>query len=347
MSGTIFRTTIKVPVTQPVEKRPKVTLFVLYNGQRIPLARYGTTIGGWRMEKVGDTVMWKYKESPTGWRVWKRIVASPVWLPPDGTPPEDLLKKRRERKPDEPPYEIKYHEIGPSYASAYGLVAAYHQKYTRKADGTMDVWGDEGIRTHGSVNYMSIMRLYSHGCHRLHNHIALRLMSFVLAHRPHQRLGQEKLGFEKIIEYEGVSYDIKLDQGGYAFELDTPIEVNVLEGNIRGKVKEPIEIPIPKYDPDAGAYIMPDAGPVLIRDGVIVPVSSSHQLDAGVKGQISPHAPDAGAATASARTSASSLAPAAAHVAAATHAPAPVKTPAAAHAPAPVPAPAPTPAAGH
>lgn len=261
-------------VFQPVGRRPRITLFVLYNKQRIPLARFGTTIGGWKGEKVGDTVMWKYKESPAGWRVWQRIAAAPVWIPPETTPPRELLKRPRKPKPDQPPFVMKYDEFGPSYASAYGLVAAYHEKYYKMADGTIKTGGaDEGIRTHGSVDYMSIMRRHSHGCHRLHNHLALRLMSFVLNHRPHRRLGQETLGYERIVEYETIKYDLKLQQGGYVFMLDTPIEVNVLEGNIRGKAKAPIEIPIPKYDPDAGVYLHPDAGPVLVRDGVLVPTT--------------------------------------------------------------------------
>ena len=68
---------------------------------------------------------------------------------------------------------------------AYGLVAAYHQLYSEDTDGNVRLGGDQGIRMHGSVDYMSIMRRHSHGCHRLHNHIAVRLMSWVLAHRHH------------------------------------------------------------------------------------------------------------------------------------------------------------------
>jgi hypothetical protein len=219
-----------------------------------------------------------------GWRAWKRISASPVWLPPDGTPPKDLLKKRRKPKPDEPPYEVNMHEIGPSYASAYGLVAAYHQKYLEKSDGTIRLGGDEGIRTHGSVDYMSIMRRHSHGCHRLHNHIAVRLMSFVLAHRPHSRRGQRPLSFKKTLVHEEQEYEIDLKQGGYIFELERPVLVNVLEGNIKGKQKTPIEVPVPKYDEDAGAYVMPDAGAVVVRDGGLVQVPMPEGPDGGVDG---------------------------------------------------------------
>jgi hypothetical protein len=172
---------------QPVERRPRTTVSVEYLEQKIPLARFGTTIGGWRSELVNESVMWRYKDSPPGPRVWDEIVAAPVWLPPDSTPPRDLLKRRTKGKASDPPYYVNYHETGPSYASAYGLVAAYHHEYFERPDGTMLIGRDEGIRTHGSVDYMSIMRRHSHGCHRLHNHIAVRLMSFVLAHSPHRR----------------------------------------------------------------------------------------------------------------------------------------------------------------
>ncbi|MDD9938294.1 MAG: L,D-transpeptidase [Myxococcales bacterium] len=257
---------------QPVERRPRVSLSTRYLGKRVPLARFGTTIGGWRSEKINETVMWKYKDSPIGSRVWSRIVASPVWLPPDSTPPRDLLKRRRNRKKGEPRYQINYHETGPSYASAYGLVAAYHRKYMERGSGRIEIGGDEGIRTHGSVDYMSIMRRHSHGCHRLHNHIAVRLMSFVLAHRPHYRVGQQPLAFKKTIEYEEETYNLDLKHGGYVFELEKPLKVRVHEGRIRGKLKEPIPFGVPKYDSEIGAYVTPDGGAVEVRGNQLVDV---------------------------------------------------------------------------
>lgn len=267
---------------QPVEKRPRVTLFTSYNKQRIALARFGTTIGGWRSELVGETVMWRYKDSPIGERVWKTIAAAPVWLPPDSTPARDLLKRRKNRKHDEPEYELNLHEMGPSYASAYGLVAAYHRTFQRRADGSVGIGNDEGIRTHGSVDYMSIMRRHSHGCHRLHNHIAVRLMSFLLAHRPHARKGMQPLSFKKEYEYEEETYPLDIKQGGYIFELEAAVFVNVLEGRIRGDLQEPIEFAVPKYDPDAGAYVMPDGGgAVQVQGSELIEVPLPVRPDAG------------------------------------------------------------------
>ena len=248
---------------QPVGRRPRTTVFTTYLGRRIPLARFGTTIGGWRTEFVENTTMWKYKESPVGPRIWHQIVAAPVWLPPESTPPRALLKRRRNRA-GEDEYSVDYHETGPSYASAYGLVAAYHMKFFERPDGTIAPGGDEGIRSHGSVDYMSIMRRHSHGCHRLHNHIAVRLMSFVLAHRPHVRVGHQALSFRRPFEYEGHDYLMEIDRGGYVFQLERPVHVNVLEGRIRGDLQHPIEYAIPRFDEEVGAYLLPDGGAVAV-----------------------------------------------------------------------------------
>ncbi|MCA9582018.1 MAG: hypothetical protein KC416_09510, partial [Myxococcales bacterium] len=54
---------------QPVQRRPRATIFTEYLGKRIPIARYGTTIGGWRSEYQDGNLVWKYKNSPVGERV--------------------------------------------------------------------------------------------------------------------------------------------------------------------------------------------------------------------------------------------------------------------------------------
>ena len=214
--------------------------------------------------------MLKYKGSPVGRRVWSRIAAAPIWVPPESTPPRVMLTKRRKRGQEY--FEIDYHTTGPSYASAYGLVAAYHRKFYRSPDGQLQVGGDEGIRTHGSVDYMSIMRRHSHGCHRMHNHIAVRLMSFVLEHRPHTRYGSQPMEYRREFEYEEETYLMEFDKGGYNFVLDEPLPVEVLAGRIRGQVKEPIEIALPRYDREMQAYVMPDGQWVTVdRYGTITP----------------------------------------------------------------------------
>ena len=66
--------------------------------------------------------------------------------------------------------------MGPGFQSAYGLVLAIHIDPKRGGF-------DNQIRTHGSVDYTSIARRFSHGCHRLVNNRAVRLFDFVLRHR--------------------------------------------------------------------------------------------------------------------------------------------------------------------
>ena len=257
---------------QPVSYRPRTTIYVTYNGQKIPLATYGTTIGGWRSEFINNATFWKYKESNPGPVLWEEIVSAPVWLPPLSTPPRDMLKRKEKRKPDEPKWEINYHETGPSYASAYGLVAAYHRPYAKRADGSVRVTGDEGIRSHGSVDYMSIMRRHSHGCHRLHNHLAVRLFSFVINHRPHHREGHQPTNWWMNFEYEEEKYSLQIKQGGYVFKLEQPIFVEVLEGRIRGSVEHPITAAIPKYITECQGYYLPDGSAVIPHaDGTMTP----------------------------------------------------------------------------
>lgn len=264
---------------QPVQRRPHLNIYVMYEGQRIPLARYGTTIGGWRTEQIGGEIFWRYKNSPVGRRVWHQIVSAPVWLPPESTPAKDLLTRVPGRSGAEA-YRVSRHETGPSYASAYGLVAAYHRMYVERPDGTIEIRGDEAIRTHGSVDYMSIMRRHSHGCHRLHNHIAVRLMSWVLAHRPHRRVGHAEIGYRRAIEHNGHRYELAIDRGGYVFDLERPLFIDVLEGRIRGSRATPIDQPLPRWNAEASAYLLPDGGAVRIsRLGEMTPYELP---DAGV-----------------------------------------------------------------
>lgn len=257
---------------QPLQRRPRQTVIVQWNGQRIRVARFGTTIGGWRSEEADGNLQWRYKNSPVGPRVWHQIVAAPVWMPPPSTPSRDLIH-RVPRRSGRDAYRINRHEMGPSYASAYGLVAAYHRMYSENEDGTIRLRGDEGIRSHGTVDYMSIMRRHSHGCHRLRNHIAVRLMSWVLAHRPHRRVGHRATAFHRLIEHEGFTYELDIERGGYVFELEEPVRVRVLEGRIRGTRATPVETPLPRFDAEVGAYVTPDGQAVAIsRTGVVTPI---------------------------------------------------------------------------
>ncbi len=238
---------------------PKTTLYVHWREQDIPLVTMNTTIGGWRTELASDGYEYfKYKNSDVGERVWKDIVAGPVWLPPETTPTGDLAKKVRYRG-----REVtvpNYDEFGPWYASAYGLVAAFHVRAITRKSGDVSYF-DNGIRSHGSVDYNSILRRFSHGCHRLYNHLAIRMFDFVLRHRPFVRVGQVPAGYSlKFTTEEEEEVTINLNSKGYKYELKEPVPINVLTGRIRGRQKTPIETYMPKPEEEYGedAQFLPE-----------------------------------------------------------------------------------------
>ncbi len=252
---------------QPRSRYPHQTLYVEYEGQKIPLTHWRTTIGSWRNEIKDGEVMLKYKNSDVGPRVWKDIVAAPVWIPPPTTPASELIKARwRKGKFTR---DVNYAEIGPGYRSAYGLVAAYHIKQIKNEDGTVRAELDNGIRTHGSVDYMSILRRFSHGCHRLYNMDAVRLFSFVLRHREYVRHGQQNVGVRRNLEHDGKAYHMQIDTRGYKYELVEPIPVRVTEGRIRGAQKTPIIDYIPKPVPEEELVEEDSAGGEAAADPVV------------------------------------------------------------------------------
>jgi hypothetical protein len=235
--------------SQPRQRYPHLTLYVNYEGQKIPLVHWRTTIGAWRNEMKDGELQLKYKNSDVGARVWKDIVAAPVWIPPNTTPSEELVKgywrKGKFRR------DVNYPEIGPGYRSAYGLVAAYHIRENKDEAGNVVSEYDNSIRTHGSVDYMSILRRFSHGCHRLYNMDAVRMFSFILQHRPYTRVGRQPVGVRRNLVVEDRTFNMRIDSRGYKYELVEPIPVMVTEGRVRGRRHSPISeyVKIPGADP--------------------------------------------------------------------------------------------------
>jgi hypothetical protein len=214
------------------ERRPILTLYVRHEGREIALVRWSTTIGGWKPETREDgTVGLKYKNSPAGERIWRDVIASPAWLPPVGTPDSDLVRNGR------PNHSI----LGPGYRSAYGLAMVMHHRVMEPSDeGEETTFLDEGIRAHGSVSYRSIIQGTSHGCHRLYNHLAVRLTSFLISHRNHSTRGHLPASWRRTVVLEdGANAEFEVRSRGYLFELTPPIQVNVLDGNIRGPLSNP------------------------------------------------------------------------------------------------------------
>ncbi|HEX7509123.1 MAG TPA: hypothetical protein VF550_20285 [Polyangia bacterium] len=228
---------------QPRKHYPSFQLYLKYNNQRILLARWRTTVGGWRAEQASDGYEYfRYKGSDIGPRVIRNIVAGPVWIAPESTPIRALLKSKDVAGVWQ--RVVNYDELGPGYLSAYGLVAGYFVQAGK--NGRPD-W-DNGIRAHGSSDYLSIYSSegYSHGCHRLPNHIAIRLYSFILRHRPMRILGDQGMGFARQFLVGEDVFEIRLPSRGYSYQLEPPLPVDVLEGDIKGTLKTPVLTYVPK-----------------------------------------------------------------------------------------------------
>jgi len=247
------------PTNQTRHHFPYLTLRVRHRGQLVPLARWRTTIGGWRSDLASNGYEYfRYKGSDVGPRVWRNVVAGPVWIAPNSTPLRSLVKPKTVRGRSQ--LVVNYDEVGPGYLSAYGLVAAYN--VVPGKDGKPD-W-DNGVRVHGSSEILSIRNpnAYSHGCHRLMNHLAVRLFSWVLRHRDVILVGDRALDFSRQFLWKEEVYEMRLPSRGFYFQLEPPLPVNVLEGNILGKTKKPITTYMPKPGvkyPPGPAPIPPDS----------------------------------------------------------------------------------------
>jgi hypothetical protein len=68
----------------------------------------------------------------------------------------------------------------------------------------------------------------------------VRLFSFVLQHRPMKVLGPMALNFRRQFVAEGAVFDMRLPTRGFYFELDPPLPIETLEGEIKGKLEKPM-----------------------------------------------------------------------------------------------------------
>lgn len=221
------------PQHRKVKRRPAMTLWTRVDGKDIALVRWPTTIGGWEKERLPNgAVVDRFKESDVGPRIWRDMYAAPAWFPPPNTPDDDLVRRSWNGR-----YSLKRDSFGPGYRSAYGLAMFIHNQVVPLRGGGVRL-DDNQIRTHGSASYQSIVRGTSHGCHRLFNHHALRMASFVIQHRQHNRHGEEVRNYERAVHKGGYRV-IRLRSRGYRYELTPPIPVEVTEGRILSARKAP------------------------------------------------------------------------------------------------------------
>jgi hypothetical protein len=241
------------PDARTARRRQRIPTIVVLargdDGREVALVRWPTTIGGWnRFEDEDGSTTLRYADSRVGPAVWRDLLATPTWYPPPGIPVRSLL--------DETPLGLRPRTeiIGPGYRAAYGLVALVHEEPPR-APRTDLV--DRGIRTHGTPAYRSVGRGNSHGCHRLYNHLAVRLGSFLLHHREHVRHGAPRQRYKRLIEWEEQQLALESDHRGYRFELRPPVPVEVRAGRVLGS-RAAVARAIP-IDPPAAGGVPPIA----------------------------------------------------------------------------------------
>jgi Putative peptidoglycan binding domain len=214
-------------------KRPALVLYLHDGKTKTPLIRWPSTIGGWSEVNIGGAIVKRWKESDVGPRVWRELYAAPTWFPPAATPDGELVRWLGPGK-----WELKKSIMGPGPMAAFGMMLLLHERAVRTADGKT-TYVDNGIGTHGSAVVTSLLNGTSHGCHRLYNQLAVRLGSFLLAHRDHIVKGQQPDVFRRTINFGTKTFVAKLDTRGFLYELTPPIAVEVLPGNIRSERKVP------------------------------------------------------------------------------------------------------------
>jgi hypothetical protein len=238
----------------PAKNRATLTLFAQTPEGEIPLVRWPTTIGAWKPEKLDEeSEHLRYKPSPAGRRYWRYLVAAPVWFPPPSTPDRELVRRGPDGR-----WTADEQAVGPGYRSAYGLVALLHDRAVETAGGGA-LLVETDIRTHGSGNYRSILRGSSHGCHRLFNHLAIRLGSFLLAHQEHARHGLVDERYERVLRWKGRAFRLRAESRGYRYEFLPPIIVDVMPGRtVRSRLHlSPQSAPPPTPSPSASPPAIP------------------------------------------------------------------------------------------
>jgi hypothetical protein len=227
------------PRVRPIKRRPALTVYAKDGDREIALVRWPTTIGGWADEVMpGGWVKKVWKESDVGKRAWKELLVAPTWQPPDTTPDGDLMRNLWNGK-----WRLKREVFGPGPRSAYGMVMLIHHKpvkmFAGRKKGWVTYWGDRGIRSHGTSGVASVTRGTSHGCHRLFNHLAVRLGAFLIQHRNHVVRGDQKDNYLRMVRHAGDVYRVKIDTRGYLYELTPPVPVMVTKGRILSARKKP------------------------------------------------------------------------------------------------------------
>jgi hypothetical protein len=220
------------PIPRVAWRRPALIVYAQDGAAKRPLVRWPTTIGGWADVRIDGTIIKRWKESEVGPREWRQLYAAPTWLPPDTTPDDELVRWVAKGK-----WELKKSIMGPGPLSAFGMIRLPHERAVQTKGGGVQ-YVDNGIGTHGSAVVTSILNGTSHGCHRLYNHLAIRLGGFLLDHRNHVVKGQQPEHYRRTINVGG-TFRAAVDTRGFVYEFTPPVHVEVLPGTIRSERKIP------------------------------------------------------------------------------------------------------------
>lgn len=210
-------------------RRPELRLIALpdpaVDNRDVVLVRWPTTKGGWEHEKIAPaSVVMRFKPSAMGSFVWRDLITAPAWFPPDTTPDEELLRKLPSGG-----FRANREAVGPGYLSAYGLIMLVHHRPPPISNGEgSPALYDAQTRTHGTASYRSVLHGSSHGCHRLYSPLAIRLGSFLLAHRRSIRRGPIVAHYRRMLVWQGHRIPLRADTRGYLYELTPPVPVRVM-----------------------------------------------------------------------------------------------------------------------
>ena len=220
----------------------------------------------------------RYKGSDVGPRVIRHIVSGPVWIAPASTPIRSW--SRASWSTASGCRSSTTTSSAPGYLSAYGLIAGYF--VVPGQNGRNDF--DNGVRAHGSSDYLSIYSAngYSHGCHRLPNHLAIRLYSFILRHRHMKVSGDQPMGFTRQFLWKNTVYEMRMPSRGYLYELDPPRAGQRARGEHHGRREEAD----PRLRPQALEQVparpaAAGARPAATRPEEAAVAASSHHAGAG------------------------------------------------------------------
>ena len=228
---------------QPRERFPSFTLFVKWRGERVPLVRWRTTVGGWRSELASDgQEYYRYKGSDVGPRVWRHIVAAPVWIPPavvaarldgEGEAGQRRVRERHQLRRDGARLPVGLrpgggHPRGDAARPRRAELLRQRHPHARL------------VRLHVAARAL-LARLPSPLQQPGGAAVQLR------ARAPEDRVvGSIALGFRRTFWSKGEVFEMRLPSRGFYYELDPPLPVESLEGRVKGTRQKPIAGYLPK-----------------------------------------------------------------------------------------------------